>query len=134
MHMLKKRKPDLEAAAATPAHCFASEVEDYRRSNLQYSVVASSSGMASIVASRSSLASAVASSSGNKSVDSAEAAEQGLILGEAIYSPEDAQGKMEYSFSVGPGDVVKLTNVDKYPPHGFGQYPDQNNKLDDFTN
>ena len=48
-----------------------------------------------VVASSSGVASAVASSSGNKSEDSAEAAEQVLILGEAIYSPEDAQGKMD---------------------------------------
>ena len=48
-----------------------------------------------MVASIRSVASAVASSSGNKSDDSAEAAEQVLILGEAIYSPEDAQGKMD---------------------------------------
>ena len=33
--------------------------------------------------------------SGNKRDDFAEAAEQVLILGEAIFSPEDAQGKMD---------------------------------------
>ena len=48
-----------------------------------------------VVASSSGVAGAVASSSGNKSDDSAEAAEQVLILGEAIYGPVDAQGKMD---------------------------------------
>ena len=58
-------------------------------------VVASSSVVASAVASSRSVASAVASSSGNKSDDSDEAAEQVLILGEAIFSPVDAQGLMD---------------------------------------
>ena len=52
-----------------------------------------------------------------------QAAEQVLILGEAIYNPVDAQGKA--NFGVGPGDVLKLKYIDKEPPHGFAQFKNQ---------